>query len=391
MAAIHAADSGARVLLLERTKDGGRKIVMSGGGRCNVLPSEIDPTRFVTASSANTMKKMLLAWPLAEQRAFFEVTLGIQLALERETGKLFPVSNRSRDVRDRLVAAAVERGVEIRFGGSVSGLEPRPGEGWTIRFDHGPPLSAARVVLASGGLSVPATGSDGTGLDIARRLGHTIHETYPALTPLTARPHRFADLSGVSLSVALEAPANGKRFISTGGFLFTHKGYSGPSVLNLSHLCVQAARARREQPVYARWTDLDRDAWDRELREGEGTVAALLRARMPARLAEALLRDAGVPGTTAIAQLRREERGRLAEHLARYPLPWNGDEGYVKAEVTGGGVALEDVQPRTLESKIHPGLFLCGEILDAFGPIGGYNFAWAWSTGRSAGTAAARS
>jgi predicted Rossmann fold flavoprotein len=301
------------------------------------------------------------------------------------------VSNRSRDVRDRLVAAAMERDVELRFGGSVSGLEPRPGEGWTIRFDHGPPVSAVRVILASGGLSVPATGSDGTGLDIARRLGHTIHETYPALTPLTARPHRFADLSGVSLSVTLEAPANGKRFLSTGGFLFTHKGYSGPSVLNLSHLCVQAARAGREQPVYARWTDLDRDAWDRELREGEGTVAALLRARMPARLAEALLRDAGVPGTTAIAQLRREERGRLAEHLARYPLPWNGDEGYVKAEVTGGGVALEEVHPRTLESKIHPGLFLCGEILDAFGPIGGYNFAWAWSTGRSAGTAAARS
>lgn len=138
-----------------------------------------------------------------------------------------------------------------------------------------------------------------------------------------------------------------------------------------------------------RWTDLDAAAWDRLLREGEGTVLAVLRGHLPARLAEALLEDAAIAGATPTAQLKREDRLRLVETLTHHRLHWTGDEGYQKAEVTGGGVALNEVDPRTLESRIHRGLFLCGEILDAFGPIGGYNFAWAWATGRAAGRGAA--
>jgi len=389
-AAIFAAEAGRKVLLLERTRDGGRKIVMSGGGRCNVLPSELDPSRFVTASSPNTMKKLLLAWPLREQRLFFEETLAIPLALEAETGKLFPISNRSRDVRDGLLALASRRGVQTRFGVVVTDVIPPDGSAaWRVAVKDGPDLEASSVILATGGLSVPATGSDGTGLAVARRLGHTVHDTYPALTPLVAQPHRFAALSGISLPVTLEAPLGpGKSFVSRGGFLFTHKGYSGPSVLNLSHLCVRTREGPR-QPVLARWTGVDDETWDRELQAGEGTVLAALRARLPARLAEALLEDAGVPGETLLAQLRREERRRVVQALTRRELPWTGDEGYTKAEVTGGGVALSEIDPRTLESRLHPRLHLCGEMLDAFGPIGGYNFAWAWSTGRSAGIGAA--
>src|SRR2546427_6467021 len=164
MAAIFAAEQGSvrRVLLLERTRDGGRKILMSGGGRCNVLPSVIDPGRFVTASSPNTLRKLLLSWPLHEQRRFFEEDLGIELALEEETGKLFPVSNRARDVRDRLRDMAQGFGVETRFDSSVVGLAPE-GTGWRVRCAGGLEIGAAAVILASGGLSVPATGSDGTG------------------------------------------------------------------------------------------------------------------------------------------------------------------------------------------------------------------------------------
>jgi hypothetical protein len=124
------------------------------------------------------------------------------------------------------------------------------------------------------------------------------------------------------------------------------------------------------------------------LRGQEGTAAGALRGHLPARLAEALLEDAGVAPETLLAQLRREERARIVQALVRHPLPWTGDEGYTKAEVTGGGVALSEIDPRTLESKLNPGLHLCGEMLDAFGPIGGYNFCWAWSTGRAAGLAA---
>jgi len=392
MAALCAAEAGAEVLLLERTADGGRKILISGGGRCNVLPSRPDFARFVTASSPNTMKKMLRAWRLAEQRAFFEDTLGIRLALEPETGKLFPATDRARDVRDALYTAARTRGAEIRFGQLVTNItpavEPRDATpGWSVVVEHGADLHADAVVLATGGLSVPKTGSDGTGLRLAKRLGHTIHRTYPALTPLTADPPVHAPLAGISLDVTLEAPLGRGRATTRGGFLFTHRGYSGPSVLDLSH---HAVLSSRDQPILVQWTDADSDAWDHTLREtGARTVASLVRRRLPTRLADTLIDEAGVHGSRALAELRRDERRRLVQNLARYPLPWTGDEGYKKAEVTGGGVALGEIDPATMESGIAPGLFLCGEILDAFGPIGGYNFMWAWATGRAAGLGAA--
>jgi predicted Rossmann fold flavoprotein len=391
MAAIFAGggSTARRVLLLERTHDGGRKILMSGGGRCNVLPSALDPRRFVTASSPNTLKKLLLSWPLGEQRRFFEERLGIELALEEETGKLFPVSNKSRDVRDALRSATEHTGVETRFDSWVTGASPRNG-GWSIELQDGSEIRASAVILATGGLSVPATGSDGTGLDVVRGLGHTVHDTYPALTPLTAEPHRHSSLTGISLPVTIEAPAGKKKLVSRGGFLFTHKGYSGPSVLDISHLAVLSRRAGGpRQELYVRWTDLDAEAWDRLLREDEATMHGILRARLPARLAEVLLAEARVEGDTHRSQLKREERARLVQALTRHPLFWTGDEGYKRAEVTGGGVALDEIDPRTMESRLHPGLFLCGEILDAFGPIGGYNFAWAWATGRAAGIGAA--
>ncbi|HEU0076364.1 MAG TPA: aminoacetone oxidase family FAD-binding enzyme, partial [Longimicrobiaceae bacterium] len=255
----------------------------------------------------------------------------------------------------------------------------------------GEPIAAAAVVIATGGLSVPATGSDGTGLRIVRQLGHTLHDTYPALTPLTADPPAHAHLAGVSGSVVIEAPVGKSRFRTGGGFLFTHRGYSGPAVLNVSHLAVRSRMAGGpRQPVLVQWAELDAAGWERALLDkAPGTVLSLLRRHLTTRLADALAAEARVEPGRTLAQLRRDERTRLVELLARDPLPWTGDEGYKKAEVTGGGVPLAEVDPRTLESRVVPGLFLCGEILDAFGPIGGYNFLWAWSTGRLAGTGAA--
>jgi len=390
MAAIFAARAGARVLLLERTRDGGRKILISGGGRCNVLPSRMEPGQYFTASSRNSLKKILLSWPLAEQRRFFEEEAAIPLVLEEESGKLFPESNRARDVRDRLLELARRAGARVRFETYVVGLEPPVGsEPWRVRLDGGEAVDAAKVVIATGGLSVPQTGSDGTGIRIVRQLGHSLNETYAALTPLTSEPPVHAHLAGVSLTAHLEAPQERGVLQAEGGFLFTHRGYSGPSVLDVSHAAVRARRPA-DQPVYARWTELDAAAWERLLLErASGTVLALLRRHLPARLADTLLEEAGIDDARTLPQLRREERARLVEKLTRYRLPWTGDEGYKKAEVTGGGVPLGEVDPRTLESRVAPGLFLCGEILDCFGPIGGYNFCWAWATGRAAGLGAA--
>lgn len=399
MAAIFAAEAAAtrsprpEVWLLERMSDGGRKILISGGGRCNILPSGSDATRFVTDSSRNSLRNILKSWPLEEQIRFFNERMGLALTLEPESGKLFPRSNKARDVRDGLLSLATTLGAHTRFGASVEALEPPPvpGQDWQVLLAGGERIGASVVVLATGGLSVPLTGSDGTGLRVAAALGHEMHATYPALTPLTASESRHTALAGISRPVTLHARADGKRHSATGGFLFTHRGYSGPAVLDLSHLAVRSRLAgSARQEITVQWTTLEAAAWEERLRAG-GTAhtGTLVRRELPDRLAEMVLESAGVSGATPASQLKREDRQRLVATLTSMPLPWTGDEGYTKAEVTGGGVALSEIDPRTMESRRMPGLFLCGEMLDAFGPIGGYNFQWAWATGRAAGVGAA--
>ena len=246
------------------------------------------------------------------------------------------------------------------------------------------------MIVATGGRSVPKSGSDGAGLDILRRLGHTIHPTYAALTPLRADPAPFGALAGVSLPVTLTARSTAHSAVAQGGFLFTHHGYSGPAVLDVSHVVVRSGdeggpRAR----VSVQWASLDDDEWEEALRPaGTHTVGRVLRRRLPERLAVMLMDRAGIESSHPLSQLRREERKNLVESLVRGEIPWTGHEGYKKAEVTGGGVSLAEVDPKTMESRRCPGLHICGEALDAFGPIGGYNFLWAWATGRAAGRGA---
>ena len=391
MAAIFAARSGAATTLLERTRDGGRKILISGGGRCNVLPMRLDESRFVTGSSRHLLHRMLRAWPLREQVAFFENELGLPLAEEAESAKLFPVSNKARDVRDGLLAFAARAGATLRMNTLVTGFRPVAG-GWQVDVDGAAPIGADAVILATGGLSVPTTGSDGLGLRELARLGHTVHPVYAALTPITAAHSAFSDLSGVSLGVTISArdDAANRHATATGGFLFTHHGYSGPAVLDVSHVIV---RSRAESGSAARltvqWTALGAAEWEQALRpQGSRTVTGALRALLPQRLVSVLLDMAAVDAARSLAELRRDERIRLVQALVACELPWTGDEGYRKAEVTGGGLSLAEVSAQTMESKRHPGLHVCGEVLDAFGPVGGYNFYWAWATGRAAGLAA---
>jgi predicted Rossmann fold flavoprotein len=383
VAASFAAEAGASVTLIERTRDGGRKILISGGGRCNVLPSVLAPGRFVTDAPAHLLRGMLRAWPLHEQRDFFERELDIPLALEEESGKLFPRSNRARDIRDGLVTYARGKGVEVRFNTTVTDLS-RTGTAFTMATSTGD-LRCDRVVLATGGLSVPATGSDGLGLSVAQRLGHAMVDTYPALAPLLAKDEKHAALSGLSLNVRLRAKSGARTIESSGGFLFTHRGYSGPSVLDISHLTERDAAST----VRVQWSKLAAADWESEFAARSVMVATILERHIPARLAEQLMIEAGVLLDRRTSSFTRSERIRLTEMLTSYPLPWSGSEGYKKAEVTGGGIALGEVDPKTLQSRRVPGLYLCGEMLDAFGPIGGHNFSWAWATGRAAGIGAA--
>lgn len=390
MASIFAASAGAETRLLESTKDGGRKILISGGGRCNILPSRLDESRFVTDSSPRTLRHIVRSWPLQDQIAFFEQDLDLPLVEEPESSKLFPTSQRARDVRDKLLALARRKGVRIVTDARVTDLSPSA-DGWTIELQGRDPVMTDAVIVATGGLSVPGTGSDGRGLDIARRLGHVMHPTYPALTPLTDTTAPFGHLSGMSLQVRLTAQSDDRKAVATGGFLFTHHGYSGPSVLDVSHVAVRSI-AGTSQParLTVRWTPLEDADWDAALRpSGSRTVLAAVSEQLPHRLAEALLSQARIDRALPLAQLTRDDRLRVIDTLVRGALPWTGDEGYKKAEVTGGGVSLYEIDPQTMESRKHRGLFFCGELLDAFGPIGGYNFLWAWVTGRAAGIGAA--
>jgi predicted Rossmann fold flavoprotein len=388
MAAIAAREAGAEVVLVERTTDGGRKILISGGGRCNVLPSQSAPDRFVSEASPALVRALLHAWPLDRQHRYFEDVLHVPLAIERESGKVFPVSNRARDVRDALVHRARALGVTMQFGSAVDAVTAVDA-GWRVVAGHGV-LDVDRVVVATGGLSVPSTGSTGFGFDVATAAGHTVHPRYAALTPLTASPHPHADLAGISLDVTIAAQSTRERASSRGGFLITHRGYSGPAVLDVSHVAVRSVEGGGPPAaVRVQWTPLDAAAWTARLQSARGLVINAVAGEMPERLAARLVDAASVPPDRLCVQLRREERTALVQALTAFPLPWTGHEGYRPAEVTGGGVALDELRRATLESRKAPGLYFCGEVLDAFGPIGGHNFQWAWSTGRAAGRGAA--
>lgn len=384
---LRAAGSGARVVVFEAAREPGRKVLVSGGGRCNVLPSREARERFVSSSPRRLVDRFLDRFPLAAQRAFFEELLGAPLR-EEESGKLFPPTNRARDVRDALVAHARSAGAEIRTGAPVRGLARRDGGGFDVRLDGGT-LSTSAVVLATGGRSVLAGGADAAGFDQASSLGHTVRALRPALVPLTGSSPAHAALSGVALEACVTARSGDESAAARGGFLFTHRGWSGPAVLDVSHVVTRALAEEKPFSVTVSFGG-DAESWDETLRAGSGSALSLLRRSLPERVAVLLLAEAGVAPETPLHRLTRQARRAVVSALTAFPLPVAGSEGYRTAEVTAGGVALEEVDPGSGGSRLVPGLFLAGEILDAVGPIGGFNFQWAWATGRTAGEGAAR-
>jgi predicted Rossmann fold flavoprotein len=389
-AAGFAARQGAETILLERTAQGGKKILISGGGRCNILPTQLDESRFVTDSSRNTLNKILRSWPLHEQINFFEQELDLRLVEEAGTKKLFPATQRARDVRDALLLHAETGGARLYADCLVTNVR-RDNDAWCIEVSDAPPIHAEAVIIATGGLSVPTTGSDGFGFRVAESLGLAVAPRYPALAPVTCADTRFTSLAGISIDVSISARSTLHSAEAKGALLFTHRGYSGPAVLDVSHVL---ARAKEEGDHGARlqvsWLSRDESYWAEALwHDGRGTVAGTLRRELPERLVSTLMDLANVDPGRTLAQLRREEKRSLLNVLLRCDLPWTGDEGYRKAEVTGGGVLLSEIHHSSMESKAFPGLYFCGETLDVFGPIGGYNFFWAWATGRAAGISAA--
>jgi predicted Rossmann fold flavoprotein len=380
--------SAGSILAVDGARTLGAKILVAGGGRCNVTHWRVDEHDYAGSTPAG-IRKVLRRFGVDDTVRFFEER-GVTLRRE-ETGKLFPESNRARSVLDALVAAAVEAKVAIRHPARVTGIDRADG-GFHVATSVGP-IRARKVVLATGGRSLPKSGSDGLGHDLARGLGHSITEpVVPALVPLVlAEGHWIRSLSGLTLPTSLSlAHPSGRRLLTvTGSTLCTHFGLSGPCVLDISrHWLVARETIGTDVRLSVAWLpETDEESADAMLlADGGRSALATLRRRLPERLARALCEAAGA---AVSGDLTREARRRLAGLVAATPLPVVGDRGYAVAEATAGGVPLSEVRPDSMESRICPGLHLAGEILDVDGRIGGFNFQWAWASGYVAGVAAA--
>lgn len=382
-----------RVLLLDGAKQIGAKILVSGGGRCNVTHEVVTPKDFF--GNRHIIRNILASFS-AEHAITWFASLGVKLKRE-ETGKMFPTTDKARTVLTALLARARQIGVTVCPDHRVTEVS-RSNSGFLVHHRHGS-LHAAHVILATGGRSLPRTGSDGFGYRLARSLGHHVTPTVPALVPLVLDRSMFhATLSGLSQEVRLTTLVNGREVDQrTGSLLWTHFGISGPVVMDASRFWTLAMNRRTQVELYGNFVP---DRTGEELTDWFLACAAehprrslirTLSSLVPDRFAESLCRHHSCEPNTAVAQVPRTNRDRLLNALTKFQFPIEGDRGWNFAEVTAGGVPLEEINYRTMESKLVPGLYLIGEILDCDGRIGGFNFQWAWTTGWLAGQSAAKS
>lgn len=414
-AAYFAAKKGLHVNLYEKTSESGNKIRISGGSRCNILPGSVSiENDFFSESKIGCLRAIFGQWDLEECRKWIENDIGIALKYEDDTDKVFPASNSGREVRDRLLQQCLNTGnVKISYSKdicTVTKIEIDSSLKYRCEFSDGTHAIHERIVLATGGLSFPLLGTSGAGYSILSGcLNHTLRPPYPALTPLKGIiPGHEYELSGVSLSsvdlsvsikpVLKEQKPTGKKKRKTKqihaerkDILFTHRGYSGPSILDLSHYYTMAEqRDSLQLPEYSiSWNaSMSEEAWTAALQSHSKMKApSLLRrvANIPARLAKALCDECGISDDKILAELRKEEKSALVQRLVKYRIQIHGHEGYAKAEVTGGGIPLEEIDCSTMESRLNKNVYIIGELCDIHGRIGGFNFLFAWYSGRLAG------
>ena len=395
-AAIFAAESAAkgdraqRIVLLDGVKTIGAKILVSGGGRCNVTHDVVLPTDFF--GNRNVIKNVLAAFSV-EQTVKWFASLGVELKRE-ETGKLFPVTDKARTILNALVDRCHELGVSIRSNHRVTGIQKCAETGFVLQHSQGV-LHAKKVILATGGRSIPKSGSDGFGYELARRLGNRVTATVSALVPLILEDTMFhAHLSGLSQEVEITTIVKGRKVDRrTGSVLWTHFGISGPVVMDASRFWTLAHEQGEAVEVFGNFlpgqTHEQTKSWFM-VQATDNPRRSLLKTwaqQIPERFAEALCSHVECDSKTAVAQLPRKNRDRLLAALTQFKFPIKHDRGWNYAEVTAGGVPLEEINFRTMESRLAPGLYLIGEILDCDGRIGGFNFQWAWATGYLAGRA----
>ena len=412
-AAIRGAERDRRVLLVEKNRRPGVKILMSGGTRCNitnargvrnlrVVSGPIDPAydpaeargarsiQQAFGANGSFLGPALRALGVEQTVELFEAE-GVATYVEGN-GKIFPVSNKATDVLAALLRRVDRSGASVRTGCPAQGVDPIEGGGFAVRLPD-ETVTARRLVIAVGGQSYPSCGTAGDGYTIARRFGHGIVEPRPALVPIRVEAGWVPELKGLTVPdarAAILGPSGGRPLLERReAVLFAHFGLTGPAILDVSRAVARHDGPGRTSLVLDFAPDDRPETLDAGLRSasrvGRPAVINLLPPPLPRRLGVALLTAAGIPVDRAGPELTREERIQLVGVLKGLTLPVAGTLGFAKAEVTSGGVALQEVHPETLESRIQPGLHFAGEVLDLDGLIGGYNFQAAWSTGWLAG------
>jgi predicted Rossmann fold flavoprotein len=389
-----AAARTRRVICVDGARTVGAKILVSGGSRCNVT-NRVVTERDFWGGDARVIRDVLRAYPASRAVAFFE-ELGVALH-EEEDGKFFPESNRARTVLDGLIKALSTSGAELHAGCRISGIQRAEGNDFLLTCSDGRIYRAPLVVLATGGRSLPKTGSDGTGYAFARFFGHGYVETTPALVPLVLDDSQHTQLSGIAHPATVTVRSDGASPVRlTGSMLWTHFGVSGPVALNASRHWLRARLERRHATVVVsvvpgetfasieEWFTAEQRSRPRTL------VRTVIAARVPAAVADVWTERAGIAAATTLSHLKREDRRRLIHALLETPLDVRDSRGYNYAEVTAGGIPLAEIDPTTMESRMRPGLYLIGEMLDVDGRIGGFNFQWAWSSAWVAASAIGR-
>lgn len=401
----------ARVVVADRMDGPGAKLAVTGGGRGNLSRDiHLDDLVRAFAPSDRFVAPAIRAFPPTALRAFFR-GIGVPTVVE-PGGGIYPASQSAPAVRDALAAAARRAGVEFRMGAAVCRLEPPDSidsiettdsidsSSWRAYSASSPsPLAARRVLLAAGGQSAPALGSDGSGFALARALGHRIVAPVPGLAPILVDDAPWISaLAGVSLPDAALRLAMPQRLLreSRGPLLFTHRGLSGPAALDISAALSRALAHDDPFSLYLAVLPAPRDkirALLDTLRRTDGArpLRRALAPPLPQRLADAMLSLAGVPPDTPAARLSAPAADRLASALCALPLTITRTATFAESMVTSGGVSLPEVHPKTLASRLHPTLSFAGEILDVAGPTGGYNLHWAFASALLAATATARS
>lgn len=388
-----AAARHLNVLVLEKNVKAGVKILMSGGSRCNITHDcGIDGIVDAFGVQGRFLKPSL--HHLSPKALVVELNrLGLATKVE-ETGKVFPVSDRALDVRNLLVQRLTDAGATMRTGVAVTHFRRIEEGHWQV-CTEGEALDCRNVLLATGGLSYSGCGTTGDGYPWAAACGHTIAPTHPALTPLLSPSAWVHELAGLTLedvrvSVALgdSRPDRDPRHSSRSSLLWTHFGFSGPAAMNVSGAVSQLIEPHRARLLVDLLPEMDDDKCSELLEntsgQGRRGLLSVLSARIPRRMAECLITQCEMASDVTLAELPKRGRLRLIDGLKRLRVPLAGTRGYAKAEVTAGGICRQEVNPHTLESRLAPGLFFAGEILDVDGPIGGFNFQAAFATGHTA-------